>query len=289
MSARSIAVMLSGSFLLLAAPAGTVADPADGKPTPTGRQLADHVDFTGRTEAVSTVELRARVSGYLTSVAFKDGAEVKQGELLFEIDPRPYQAELDRAAATVTLAQAQLKQAQTDLNRAKTLMERAVMSREDYDKALGQVQVAEAGVKAAQAGREIAALNLSWTKVTAPIAGRISRRLVDPGNLVKADETVLGRIVSTDAMYVYFDMDERTYLNLRQARPRPVGGEALPVAIGLANEEGYPRKGKIDFVDNRVDATNGTVRMRAALPNADGLLVPGLFARVRVTLGPDKK
>jgi RND family efflux transporter MFP subunit len=289
MSARSIAVLLSGSVLLLAAPAGTIADPADAKPPPAGRQLPDHVDYTGRTEAVATVELRARVSGYLVKAAFKDGAEVKQGDLLFEIDPRPYQAELDRADAAVTLAQAQLKQAQAELNRAKALLDRAVIAREEYDKIVGQVQVAEAGVKAAAAGREVAALNLSWTKLTAPIAGRISRRLVDPGNLVRADDTVLARIVSTDAMYVYFDMDERTYLSLRQAKPQPAGGAELPVALGMANEEGYPRKGKIDFVDNRVDATNGTVRMRAVLPNTDGLLVPGLFARVRVTLALEKK
>jgi RND family efflux transporter MFP subunit len=298
MSVRSICVLLSGSLLMLAAaPAGTTADPpvarADVKTEPAARQLADHADFTGRTEAAATVELRARVSGYLTRILFKDGAEVKQGDLLFEIDPRPYQAELDRASAAVALSEAHLKRAQTDVARAKALLDRAAIAKEEYDKLLGEVAVAEAGVKAAKAGREVAALNLEWTKVTAPIAGRISRHLIDPGNVVKADDSVLARIVSTDPMYVYFDMDERTYLNLRQAmlrdKLRPAGSTELPVAIGLANEDGYPRIGKIDYVHNQVDANTGTIRMRAVLPNTDGLLVPGLFARVRVTLAPEKK
>jgi RND family efflux transporter MFP subunit len=298
MSIRSICVLLSGSLVMLAAvPAGTTADPpvarADVKTEPAARQLADHADFTGRTEAAATVELRARVSGYLTRVFFKDGAEVKQGDLLFEIDPRPYQAELDRASAAVALSEAHLKRAQTDVARAKALLDRAAIAKEEYDKHLDEVAVAEAGVKAAKASREVAALNLSWTKVTAPIAGRISRHLIDPGNVVKADDTVLARIVSTDPMYVYFDMDERTYLNLRQAlqgdKLRPAGSTELPVAIGLANEDGFPRKGKIDYVHDQVDVNTGTMRMRAVLPNTDSLLVPGLFARVRLTLAPEKK
>jgi multidrug efflux system membrane fusion protein len=293
MSIRWICVLLSGCLLMLAAAPGTVADPADVKPAPAGQQVGNHVDYTGRTEAVATVELRARVSGYLTRVVFKDGAEVRQGDLLFEIDPRPYQAELDRASAAVDVTEAQLKRAQADVARGKALLDRAAIAKEEYDKLLGEIAVAEAGVKAARASREVAALNLEWTKVTAPIAGRISRHLVDPGNVVKADDTVLARIVSTDPMYVYFDMDERTYLNLRQAilhdKLRPAGGTELPVAIGLANEDGFPRKGKIDYVHNQVDVNTGAVRMRAVLPNTDGLLVPGLFARVRVTLAPEKK
>jgi RND family efflux transporter MFP subunit len=287
-------MLLSGCILMLAAvPAGTVADPADNKPISAGQQVADYVDTTGRTEAVSTVELRARVSGYLSRVAFKDGADVKQGEVLFEIDPRPYQAELDRANAAVNLSQARLKQAEAELARIKQLLKTADFAQEEFAKVVSNAEAARAGVTAAKASREVAALNLDFTKVTAPISGRISRRLVDPGNVVKADDTALARIVSTDPMYVYFEMDERTYLNLRQAmlrdKLRPASGMELPVAIGLANEDGFPRKSKIDYVNNQVNANTGTVRMRAVLPNTDGLLAPGLFARVRVTTGPEKK
>jgi RND family efflux transporter MFP subunit len=278
MSARFVCAWLSCALLIVAAcPAG-----------PPARDAADHADFTGRTEAAVTVELRARVTGYLDKVSFKDGAEVKPGDVLFEIDPRPYQAELARADAGLAAAEARLKRAETDLNRAKALLGKAAIGRDEFDKINGDFEEARAGIALAKANREVATLNLSFTKVTAPVAGRVGRRFVDPGNIVKADETTLTTIVGKEPMYVYFDMDERQYLNLRKAmRDGKVkgAGEELPVAVGLSNEEGFPHKGKLDFVDNRVDPTKGTIRMRAVLPNADGMLVPGLFARVRLTTG----
>jgi RND family efflux transporter MFP subunit len=258
---------------------------------PARREAAPYQDYTGRTEAASSVNLRARVTGYLTKVAFKEGSEVKQGDLLFEIDPRPYQAELAKAEANLAVAETRLKRAEADVARAKAHFEKGSLSREDYDKAVGDRDEAAAGVQAARAVRELARLNLSFTKVSAPVGGRIGRGLVDPGNIVKADETVLATIVSKDPMYVYFDMDERTMLELRQAI---ASGkiEAKPdepsVAIGLANQEGFPLRAKIDFVNNRVDPNAGTLRVRVVLPNAEGQLLPGMFVRIRMTIGPPR-
>jgi RND family efflux transporter MFP subunit len=285
MSARFLWACLSCSFLIVAAsPAGTAAGRADAPP--------EAADFTGRTEAPVTVDVRARVTGYLAKAAFKEGAEVKQGDALFEIDPRPYQAEVARTDAALAAAEAHVKRAEIDFKRAKALLDRSAISREEYDKLAGDLDEAKALVVVAKASRDIASLNLSFTKVAAPIAGRVGRRLVDPGNIVKADETTVTTIVGDDPMYVYFDMDERTYLSLRQAmrdgKIKVAKMDDLPVAVGLANEDGFLHKGKIDFVDNRVDAAKGTIRVRVVLPNADGLLVPGLFARVRLTM-PDKK
>jgi RND family efflux transporter MFP subunit len=276
---------------------GAVADPADPPPAvkaaqPAARETAGHADFAGRTESAVTVEVRARVTGYLDRVSFKEGDEVKKGDVLFEIDPRPYQAELARADAGLAAAEVRVKRAEADLKRAKALLDRSAISREEYDKLAGDVEEAKALVAVARATREVASLNLSFTKVAAPVAGRVGRRSVDPGNIVKADDTILTTIVGKGPMYVYFDVDERTYLNLRRAmrdgKIKAAKEEELPVAVGLANEGDFPHRGKIDFVDNRVDPNKGTIRMRAVLPNTDGLLVPGLFARVRLTT-TDKK
>jgi len=289
MSARSLVVWLAGFVAVLA---GTPAGSADAVPevkvvAVVSREVTDFADSTGRTEAAQSVEVRARVTGYLAKVDFKDGSEVKKGDILFEIDPRPYQAELDRANAGIALAETHLKRAQLDLDRTKTLFPKGAASREDMDKATGDMEEAKARVDAARASRAIYALNLDFCRVTAPIDGRIGKSSVDAGNLVKADDTILTTIVSKDPMYVYFDVDERTYLDLRQALADGKGPSAkideLPAVVGLVSEKGFPRKGKIDFVDNRVDPSNGTIRVRAVLPNPDGVLVPGLFARVRVT------
>jgi RND family efflux transporter MFP subunit len=256
---------------------------------PARREAAPYQDYTGRTEAASSVNLRARVTGYLTKVTFKEGSEVKQGDLLYEIDPRPYQAELAKAEANLAVVETRLKRAEGDVARIKAQLGKGFMSREDLDKVVGDRDEAAAGVEAARAVRELARLNLSFTKVSAPVSGRIGRRLVDPGNIVKADETVLATIVSNDPMYAYFDMDERTVLELRQGtasgKSKAAKLEEPSVAIGLANKEGFPLRAKIDFVNNSVDPKTGTLRVRGVLPNAGGQFLPGMFVRVRMTIG----
>lgn len=241
--------------------------------------------LTGRTEAVVTVDLRARATGYLVKALFQDGTVVKQGDLLFEIDPRPYKAAFDAARAKVQLDDATLKFAQANTQRMQALMKTpGVISRQELDKALAEQEQAVANLQESKIKLDQAQLQLDFTMVRAPVAGRIGRRLVDPGNLVRADETLLATIVQTDPMAVFFDLDERTYLRLRRAvkEGNQKAVTDLPVSVALADEEGYPRKGKIDFVDNRVNPSTGTIRVRALLPNPDGLLVPGLFCRVRV-------
>jgi len=183
---------------------------------PVSDEITDYEDFTGRTDAVFSVEIRARVTGYLDKVHFADGSEVAEGAPLLEIDPRPYQAELDRTEATVVQSEAHLKRLEADNRRATSLFNRGAISREEYDRITGDYAEANAAVGISKANRDLARLNLGFTKVTAPIAGRLSRRMVDPGNLVKADETALTSIVSLDPIYVYFDIDERTLLRIRR-------------------------------------------------------------------------
>jgi RND family efflux transporter MFP subunit len=254
---------------------------------PVIQQVTDYQNFTGRAEAASTVQLRARVTGYLNKVAFKEGSLVKRGDLLFEIDARPYRAELAKAEASMEVAVTHLKRAENDFKLIKAQFDRGTASPGDLNKVAGDRDEAAAAVKTAAAGRELARLNLDFTKVCAPLDGRIGRCLVDAGNIVKADDTVLATIVSTDWLYAYFDMDERTVLEVRQAiaggkiKAAKVGD--LPVAIGLTNKEGFPLPAKIDFVNNTIDPNTGTLRVRAVMANADGLLLPGLFVRVRLT------
>ncbi len=245
---------------------------------PATREVADYEDFTGRTDASATVRLKARVNGYLTKVLFKDGAEVNRGEVLFEIDPRPYKADLEKAEADVAVAQAVLARVEADLKRAKGLFDRKVIGKDELDKAAAAREEAQARLRAARAVLAIARLNLDFTRVTAPINGRIGRRLLDVGNLVKADETDLATLVSLKPMYVSFDIDERTALRLRREK-----GKGLQVAFQLADEKGFPRQAEVNYVADRVDPNTGTLRLRATLPNADGVLVPGLFVRVRLT------
>ncbi len=296
MNTRSVGVWLSCSFLVLACESVRTAEEPAAKPLevpvarPIVREVTDYEDFTGRTEAVNRVDLRARVTGYLVKSFFKEGSEVKQGDLLFEIDPRPYQAQMDRAEAAVHLAEAQLKLAEADLQRAKALLAQKVVAPGEIDKPVAERAEAEARVRAAKAGLEVARLNLDFTRVRAPIAGRIGRQLLTPGNLVSADETILATVVSRDPMYVYFDVDERTLLRLRRSmREGKEKPEMMPVFIGLAGDEGHPQRGVVDFTDNQVNAETGTIRMRAVLPNKDDLLVPGLFVRVRLALGAPYK
>jgi multidrug efflux system membrane fusion protein len=253
---------------------------------PVVRQIEDYVECPGRTQAVSTVDLRARVSGYLVGVYFKEGSDIKKGDVLFEIDSRPYQAECAKAEAEALRADARRQRAQAAVRRAERLVVAKAMSQEDLDQLQGELEDAQAAIRVARAGLDAAKLNLDFAKVVAPIDGRIGRCLVTPGNLVKADETLLATIVSRDPMFVYFDLDERTMLRLMRDSRRLA---AIPAQLGLADEEGYSHKGTVDFADNRVDADTGTLKVRAIFPNADGTLVPGLFARIRLAVGAPRR
>ena len=256
---------------------------------PVIRTVTDYEDFPGRLEAVNSIEIRARVTGYLEKVHFKEGAEVKKGDLLFEIDSRPYDAELARAEAAIVQMEARLKRMEANFQRIEKLKPTGSVGQEEYDLALSDRGEAIGNVGIAKAARDSARLNVDFTKIRAPITGRISRRYIDPGNLVKADDTVLTSIVSLDPIYAYFDLDERTTLRLqellRQGNIHWSEHESLPVQIGLASDSGHPRKGMVDFSDNRVDAETGTWRLRGRFSNPDHVLSPGLFVRVRLPIG----
>jgi RND family efflux transporter MFP subunit len=256
---------------------------------PVRREVTDYADFPGRLEAVNAIDVRARVSGYLEKVHFKEGADVRQGDLLFEIDPRPYQAELARAEGTLLQSEGHLKRLNADMQRARLLLPQGAKGREDYDKTVGDQTEAQGAAQVAKAAVEMAKLNLSFTKVHAPISGRISRRFLDPGNLVKADDTILTSIVSLDPIYAYFDLDERSTLEarrlIREGKIKWSLDEGLPVFLGLADEQGFTHKGTINFADNRVDPDTGTWRLRGLFLNRDHSLSPGLFVRMRLPIG----
>src|SRR6516165_9405866 len=260
---------------------------------PVERDVTDYADFTGRTAAVDSVELRARVWGYLDKVNFKEGAIVQKGDVLFEIDPRIYQAVLSQAEGSQAALQARLERLDADLARARRLVGTAAVSREDYDKVAGDRGEAAASTAALKAAVERAKLDLGYTKVIAPIGGRVSRYVVTVGNLVQAGDqaggTLLTTIVSVDPMYAYFDVDEHTALRVRQlvreGRSDSPRDGRYPVSLGLANEEGYPHQGTINFVDNQVNPKTGTIRARGVFPNKQEHLLPGFFARVRVPIG----
>lgn len=256
---------------------------------PRVREVTDHEDFTGQTEAYRSVDVRARVTGYLDKVNFREGTEVTEGTLLFEIDPRPYQAEVDRAQAAVEQADAQLIRLQSDFKRSEALFAKGTITAELFERTRADLKDAKAALEAAKATLDLSRLNLGFTKVNAPISGRVSRQFIDPGNLVKGDDTVLTRLVSQDPIYVYFDIDERTMLRIWRSQEMAVVSSRqrpkLPVLMGLADEEGYPHRGVIDFEDNRVDPGTGTLRVRGEFANAKRLLIPGLFVRVRIPIG----
>ncbi len=258
---------------------------------PTSREVIEWDGYPGRLDAVDLVEVRARVSGYLESVHFTDGAEVKKGDLLFVIDPRPYQAELDRAEADLKQAQTRLELAVNELARAERLLKSKAISEEEADSRSKGKREVEAAIQSAHASLEMAKLNIAFTHVTAPISGRIGRKLITEGNLVNGSQgqsTLLTTIVSQDPMYCYFDADERSILKYQQMA-REGKGESIRdgkvvCELELANETGFPHKGVLDFVDNRVDSATGTLRVRGVFPNPapDRLLQAGFFARVRV-------
>jgi multidrug efflux system membrane fusion protein len=240
-------------------------------------------EFTGRIAATDAVEVRARVSGYIERIAFKEGEEVKSGDLLFVIDARPYKAAYDNAAAQLERARAGAQLARAEEQRAQTLIEVNAISREEVDTRHAALAQSDADVSAAEAALATARLNLGFTEVRSPIAGRVSRAMLTVGNLVQADQSVLTSVVSQDPVYVYFQPDEQTYLRyaaLARKGQRP--DTANPVRVGLANDTGFPYSGTVNFVNNQVDSATGTINLRAVVPNPDRVLTPGLYARVQL-------
>jgi multidrug efflux system membrane fusion protein len=262
---------------------------AKGGPAPVSvaavveKEIVETDEFPGRIEAVEQVEVRARVTGYLQSVNFQPGTEVRKGDVLFLIDPRPFENEVARAEANVANMRAQLEVARTDFERSEKLLADRATSKREYDDAAARVRSLEAQLRANQASLETARLNLSYTRVKAPVSGRVGKAEITVGNLIQGEvpnSPLLTTVVSLNPIYASFEVDERAYLKyVGKARARAA---QLPVAVGLADEEGFPRAGKLGFIDNRVDAQSGTVRMRALLDNRDGRLAPGLFARVKI-------
>jgi RND family efflux transporter MFP subunit len=252
-------------------------------------EMAEWDEYQGVFQAVDRVDVRPRVSGYLIRVAFTEGTEVRKGDVLFEIDPEPYQATLDERKADLTRAQARLSLTERDAQRGERLAAAQAISQEEQDTRLTLVSEAKAEVAAAEAAVRAAELDLGFTKVRSPVNGRTSRAEVTAGNLVSSgpgEATELTTIVSLDPIYVYFEGDESAYLryaHLDRTGERASSRRAAnPVQIGLADEEGFPHRGRMDFVDNRLDRETGTIRARAVVPNRDRLFTPGMFARVRL-------
>jgi multidrug efflux system membrane fusion protein len=242
------------------------------------QDLSDWADFTGRLEAVENVSVRPRVGGYVENVAFGEGARVAQGELLFQIDARPFQAEVERLTAERDRTRAELDIARSYSARAQRLLAQNATSREESERLDSDAAVAQARLAAAEAALKAAKLNLSFTRVTAPISGRVSRAVVTAGNLVDSS-TLLTTVVSDTPVYAYFDIDEQTYLASVHGADASAGSS---VQIGLSNEQGYPHAARLDFLDNRVDPDHGTIRARAVIDNADGRFTPGLFVRIKL-------
>jgi membrane fusion protein, multidrug efflux system len=258
---------------------------------PVVKPVVEYDDYTGRFDAMDSVEVRARVSGYLESVHFRDGAIVKKGDLLFVIDKRPYQASVDQAEAAVASAQSRVAFAQGDFERAQALGRSGNISEQVLEQRRQTLETARADVQGAQAAVRTARLNLGFTEIRAPLAGRIGRKLISEGNLVSADQTLLTTIVSLDPIYFYFDVDERSYLayqrNSIALNPGAANGNKGPeVLVGVTDEKEPTRKGRLDFAENRVDQATGTIRARALVPNSDTFLTPGLFGTIRVPGSP---
>lgn len=243
-------------------------------------------EFSGRIEALDTVELRPRVSGYLSAVHFEEGSEVRRGQRLFSIDDREYRAALDSAKANVARAQSRVALARTELGRSERLIKEQATSQGELDQRRGELQQAQADLGSMQAAVTQAQLNLSFTTITSPINGRIGAALVKPGNLVSPGTSLLSTVVTMDPILVTFEGDEQVYLKyqtMSQNGQRQSSRDARnPVQVGLANETGFPHKGEMIFVDNQLNPGTGTIRAKAQLRNADGVFTPGLFARVRL-------
>jgi RND family efflux transporter MFP subunit len=255
------------------------------------REITEWDEFTGRLDAVQKVEVRPRVSGYIDQVTFTEGKMVKHGELLFQIDPRPYEAELHRAQAEEERVEARAKLAQQEIDRAEKMLAKRAISQEEVDERRNALQESQAGIAAAKAAVDQAALNLEFTHITSPIDGQVSRTEITRGNLVVGGQntpaaTLLTTVVSLDPIYSYFEADEQSYLKYcalaRDGKLKSSRDVKNPIYMGLANEKGYPHPGYIDFLDNQVNAATGTIRARAVFANKDHMYTPGLFARLRV-------
>ncbi|WP_154667502.1 efflux RND transporter periplasmic adaptor subunit [Niveispirillum irakense] len=256
---------------------------------PVQKKVREWDEYTGRFAALDEVEIRARVSGYLTAIHFKDGDTVLKGDLLFVIDPRPYQAALDAARAQVAQAKSQVTLAQRELDRASDLRRTQAVSQSVLDTRSQQLQAAQAALMAAEADARAAALNLEFTEIRSPVSGRVSNHRVSIGNLVgggSAESTLLTTIVSLDPIHFYFDADQASYLRyqrLNQAGDRPSNRDlAHEVELALPGENGFVHKGRLDFVDNRIDPSTGTIRLRAIFENGDNGFTPGLFGRLHL-------
>jgi multidrug efflux system membrane fusion protein len=289
-----IALLLAPLALisLLAACVKTAAQPAPPPPPQVTvanvieRDVTEWDEFTGRLQAVDSVEVRPRVSGYVSAVRFSEGAMVRRGDLLFQIDPRPFQAEVDRLRAELARAKATVQRANSEFERAERLRNADAISSEDHDRRASFAQESAAQVAAVEAALRAAELNLEFTQVTSPISGRVSRAIVTEGNLVSSgpgEATLLTTVVSLDPVYAYFDADEQIYLKYT------TGGDTRSrssidrrIRMALANEDGFPREGRLDFLDNQLDNETGTIRARAVFDNKDGRLTPGLFVRLRL-------
>jgi RND family efflux transporter MFP subunit len=293
---------LSGVATCLALPGCSKQAPGAMKPAPTtvvvsnplARKVTDYAVFTGRTEAVKSVEIRARVDGYLIRMPFKEGADVKKGDLLFQIDPRPYQATYDQAAAQVALCKARLTQANADFARTVELGKTpGAISKQDVDRFAALKGEAAAQLQAAEATAASAQLNLEFTNVVSPIDGMVSRYYVTEGNLVQSGQmgggTLLTKVVSVDPMYVVFYVDEQTLLYarrlIREGKAKSARDSEIPIQLGLSDSDAFPYHGVINFVDNQVDTKTGTLLVRGVFPNKDKIFSPGLMARVRVPIG----
>jgi multidrug efflux system membrane fusion protein len=287
--AAMVALAAAGGCKDAAAPGvqPTQAPPPNVKiARPVSRNVTEWDEYTGRIEAVEAVEVRARVNGYLDKVNFKDGEKVRKGDLLFVIDPRPFKAQLDYAAAELERVKSRKELAKNDLERAERLFKVKAISKEEYDARQKGLREASAVVASAAANVETARLNLEYTRIRAPIDGRISRELITVGNLVKTDDTLLTTIVSTNPVYVYVDADERAVLKYRRQNGRAAAGiDGTPVELALADENDFPHRGVLDYIAPSADTATGTITLRGVFPNDDDFLRPGFFARLRVRLG----
>lgn len=286
-----VAVIATATGAERALAQGAPAPPAVTVSNPLQKEIVEWDEFTGQFAAVDYVEIRARVSGYLTEIHFEDGQMVKQGDLLFVIDPRPYQATLAAAQAQLGQANAQLDLAQRQLERSTDLKNKGFEPVSTYDQRVSELKVAAAAAESAKAAIRSAELNVEFTQIKAPVSGRISNHLVSIGNLVSGGEagsstTLLTTIVSLDPIYFNFDMSESDYLAYQRATQKGLmkstRDNSVPVQLHLTDEKGWPHEGKLNFVDNQVDRLSGTIRVRAQFANSDFFFTPGQFGRIRI-------